>query len=399
MNSNNKKIYIIGAIALCFIVGGTLSFESFARFTKKFNDNKVIKASNFQVTAISNFQDEEIKPGDIIGEDMITLTNDNDYPVEFTLNLEAVDESEKEFLKYLKLTIEGIESTEENNQYKTIVEANNKKDVYTKVEWPDDKEIDAALVEGGSVRYTYDIKAKQLKKDTTGEDNSGVVVPPTTTPNPPVGETGPDSSDESNNNINSIELKDMQWKAISSSNDNKIEKNNEYTLIGTNSYAFLEDLNFDLNTQKINFNSDIEILDNLESENGFNLSLAVKKSDTSTTNTFTYQLFKDIDDIVYMKTSNVYNASSLEPSGIKGSEIKTSELKLNISGTIEYIGGYVSCNMKVKNRDTNEDVYLINETLKSGGYSTSYKLFMNIGGIGAKEGIKIDSMKIEVVNK
>ena len=99
MKRINKNVLIILIVLLCFVIGGTLSHESLARFAKQFDTiNKTVSLATFEVEANSNFEKNVIiKPGDTLSEDTITLINDNEYPVEFTitLNEQSVSDNNK----------------------------------------------------------------------------------------------------------------------------------------------------------------------------------------------------------------------------------------------------------------------------------------------------------------
>ena len=129
MKRFDKKIAVLLGIILCFIIGGTLSFESLARFTKKFETvNKQVSVATFEVSADSEFVSEaEIKPGDVLSADTIKLKNDNDCPVEFTISLseksennnkdKSTSEGAKDLIEYLTLTIDGVNQTESKNDH------------------------------------------------------------------------------------------------------------------------------------------------------------------------------------------------------------------------------------------------------------------------------------------
>ena len=108
MKRFDKKITVLLGIILCFIIGGTLSFESLARFTKKFDASKKVSSAKFEVNAVNTFKDvEKAMPGEEpIAEDKITLSNENDYPVEFTVKLKSENgDKAKDLLEFLNLTI------------------------------------------------------------------------------------------------------------------------------------------------------------------------------------------------------------------------------------------------------------------------------------------------------
>lgn len=168
MKKFEKKITVFLAIIVCFIIGGTLSFESLARFSKKFEAGKSISTAKFEVNAINTFSDVEgVMPGEEpIAEDKITLSNDNNYPVEFTIKLKSENEDKsKNLLEFLKLTITiDKEVRAIQDEYVIKLEPNTDKDVFAKIEWKldDNGEVDADIASEATAVYTYDIKAKQV---------------------------------------------------------------------------------------------------------------------------------------------------------------------------------------------------------------------------------------------
>ena len=106
MKKVDKNTAMLFLVLLCFIIGGSLSFESLARFSKKFEADKSISTSKFEVNAVNTFNDvENAIPGEEpIAEDKITLSNENDYPVEFTVKLKSENKDEsKNLLQFLNL--------------------------------------------------------------------------------------------------------------------------------------------------------------------------------------------------------------------------------------------------------------------------------------------------------
>ena len=301
MKRFDKKIAVLLGIILCFIIGGTLSFESLARFTKKFETvNKKVSVATFEVSADSEFVSEaEIKPGDVLSADTIKLKNDNDYPVEFTISLseksennnkdKSTSEGAKDLIEYLTLTIDGVNQTESKNHYTTIVNPNNEKVVSAKIEWitDDDIEIYENDILDNIASYTYDIKAKQLtNKDSGSNDNIGGGNSDGGEGN---GDTTPgNGSNDGNEDIKSVSLKDISWVATTESNKSKIKVFDDYTIVGANANAVLENLSFDLKEEKIIFNADIELLNtNATDGKGLNFAVGVKDSNESARNIFT----------------------------------------------------------------------------------------------------------------
>lgn len=429
MNKINKKLYIVAVIALCFMVGGTLSFESLARFTKKFdNISKKVTVANFKVEAINNLSETNtIKPGDVIGEDKITLKNDNDYPVEFTIKLDSKNESDKDLLKYLTLTINGADKVENtDNHYKKQLVAGEEQEVYTKLEWKidEDIEIDPDILQGASVQYNYDITAKQVvnsnkpatspETDTDNtpevdsEDKSEEVPKEPETPDVEIG--GSESSDEDNglnrevlyksNFINSTSLDG--WVANDAKNNSKIKIEDNCLIIGTDSNTSLNNFEFNLKDEKIIFNSNIEILNtNQEKDNGLNFTLGVKSAVNAVMNNFTYKIYKEAaNNNLYATFDNIANQNLTDPINIKIDEnkITSNTLNLILVGELELKGDIVYCSMKVKGINGN----ILRESrtpIEGNPYSISHRFYINVSGIGeSREGFKINSMEISKVS-
>lgn len=414
MKRFDKKIAVLLGIILCFIIGGTLSFESLARFTKKFETvNKKVSVATFEVSADSEFVSEaEIKPGDVLSADTIKLKNDNDYPVEFTISLseksennnkdKSTSEGAKDLIEYLTLTIDGVNQTESKNHYTTIVNPNNEKVVSAKIEWitDDDIEIYENDILDNIASYTYDIKAKQLtNKDSGSNDNIGGGNSDGGEGN---GDTTPgNGSNDGNEDIKSVSLKDISWVATTESNKSKIKVFDDYTIVGANANAVLENLSFDLKEENIIFNADIELLNtNATDGKGLNFAVGVKDSNESARNRLTYQLYKDNKSENKELYGNVTNVSNpVSPSDIARNGAKTIEtLNITLVGEIIERDNFAYAKFSMRDRNNNivgsEDI-----EVRCGEYKSTDKAYINIGSIIGQEGIKINSMEVKAVPK
>lgn len=411
MKRFDKKIAVLLGIILCFIIGGTLSFESLARFTKKFETvNKKVSVATFEVSADSKFEPEaEIKPGDVLSADTIKLKNDNDYPVEFTISLseksetnnkeKSTNDGAKDLIEYLTLTIDGVNQTESKNHYKTTVNANNEKVVSAKIEWitDDDIEIYENDILDNIASYTYDIKAKQLNKDNSEDSNNG----DNGSGDNNQGSTDGDENTDGNEEIKSLGLKDISWIATTESNKGKIKVFDDYTIVGANANAVLENLSFDLKKENIIFNADIELLNaNSIDGKGLNFAVGVKDSNESVRNRLTYQLYKDNTSENKELYGNVTSTSNpVSPSDIARNGAKTIEtLNVNLVGEVIERDNFVYAKFSIKDKNNNIVSSGDNE-IKCGQYKSDDEVYINIGSIIGQEGIKINSMEVKAVAK
>ena len=401
MKKIDKKTASLFIILLCFIIGGSLSFESLARFTKKFEIvNKKVSVATFEVSADSEFVSEaEIKPGDVLSADTIKLKNDNDYPVEFTISLseksennnkdKSTSEGAKDLIEYLTLTIDGVNQTESKNHYTTIVNPNNEKVVSAKIEWitDDDIEIYENDILDNIARYTYDIKAKQVLVDDT--------IPPST-------------SDENKEIVfyksdfgNTSYIHD--WKIYDQSIENikKVYIKDSSLIVGTRAWVALGNENLDLKSQKLYFDAEIEILDELNNSkgNGFNLTVGIRDTlNEDNSNNFTYQFYKVKEDdksniftrLTNNNGSNLQNVIYLKDDN----DIVIDSEKLILIGEIELNGDEtIVCNLIIK--DYNSKTILYEKRLEGRKYSKNNKIFINISGFCGGEGVKINSMEVK----
>lgn len=395
MKRFDKKITVLLGIILCFIIGGTLSFESLARFTKKFDASKKVSSAKFEVNAVNTFKDvEKAMPGEEpIAEDKITLSNENDYPVEFTVKLKSENgDKAKDLLEFLNLTITiDNEIKEIQDEYVITLEPNTVKDVFAKIEWKLDEngEVDADKASEATVKYSYDIKAKQL--------NKGNTIP------------GGDDDSSSSNEIVLYDSKfgdllfEHGWKVVSTNPEfqNKVKIEGNSLLVGANSYLELSNENLDLNNQKLIFTADIEVLDKIGSNegNGLNFAIGVRNSQSNyNSNNFTYHLY-NLDNELYIKMSNSNNSHEEDVKLLKDSnDIKINNQRLKLVGeVILNEDENLISNMGVTSINNNE--ILKNRDLRGKGYSTTNKIYVNIDGMYGGNGVKINSLQIKGIEK
>ena len=105
---------------------------------------------------------EDFKPGEFIDYDKITLVNNEDFSVRFTL---FVDEEnlidDRDLLSKLELDVVGANKVFGENKYEVPVDARSSQEVYSNVSWVKG-EIDSNISES-SAKYIYDIEAEENK--------------------------------------------------------------------------------------------------------------------------------------------------------------------------------------------------------------------------------------------
>lgn len=430
MNKINKKASITLIVLLCFVIGGALSFESLARFSRKFESNKNISIAKFKVDAVNTFNGVEgIVPSDKpIAEDKITLTNDNDYPVEFTVKLKLKNENiEKDLLQFLNLTIKiDNEIKEIQDEYVIKVEPKTNKEIFTKIEWKLDEngEVDADIASEATAIYSYDIKAKQLTNNnleendnegSTGGTNSGDGN------NGSIGDSEGSNSDNDNNDESSnldsrilyksnySESNDTSgdniidgWTAAENKNQSLVYLNNGSLILGTKSYTDLNIREFDLNNESLEFKINANLVESNSSQSegrGVNLGINLRKENSENAlHEFTYQFFKFTgEDKVYIKnvdgntvTSNLIS----DMDRLNDGSIESNNLQLE--GKIYLESGNIKCTMKVKDPNNIEKT-VIEKTMNGKPYEIGSKIYFKVGTIIGKEGIKINSMEVKAV--
>lgn len=388
MKKVNKKLVSVLIIMACVIIGGTLSFESLARFSKKFADNQTISTDKFKVDVVNTFKDlDKIVPGDNpIAEDTITLSNDNDYPVEFTVKLKSENKvADKNLLEYLKLIITIDNETEEaQNEYIIRLNPGDKKIILATVEWKLDEngEVDANIAEEATVEYSYDIKAKQLSNDESSSGGTG---------------ENPDGNDVSigdSSKVKVLTLNNINWNLDTEAEKNNVEIYNDYTIVKGKVDINLDNFNVNLNEENLTFNSDIELLqDSSETNKGINFSIGFKGFNNIIKNRLTYQLYSQ--GKIYGRvacTNSVITPDKLIVND--GKIIKSSEVKLK--GEIYKEDDLVYANIAILDKDGNK---VTDKRENYGNYKTTDKLYLYVNDIIGGEGIKIKSMELKAINK
>lgn len=391
MKKVDKNTAMLFLVLLCFIIGGSLSFESLARFSKKFEADKSISTSKFEVNAVNTFNDvENAIPGEEpIAEDKITLSNENDYPVEFTVKLKSENKDEsKNLLQFLNLTITiDNEVKEIQDEYVIRLEPNTVKDIFAKIEWRLDEngEIDAEVASEATAVYSYDIKAKQLPNDNS---NDRILY---------------ESKYSDFNSSSEGEIIDG-WTAASNEKQNLIYVDNGSLVLGTKCYTDLDINDFNLNNENLEFKINAQLIESdaiKDVGRGVNLGVNIRKDiNENSPYEFTYQLYKvKGEDKVYIRNADGNNSSSRLISEMQISNDGSIEKNnLELSGKIYLDSGNIKCNMKARESTVNESI-VIEKNMTGRKYEEGSKLYFNIGNIAGKEGIKINSMEVKAVPK
>lgn len=391
MKKVDKNTAMLFLVLLCFIIGGSLSFESLARFSKKFEADKSISTAKFEVNAVNTFDDvENAIPGEEpIAEDKITLSNENDYPVEFTVKLKSENKDEsKNLLQFLNLTITiDNEVKEIQDEYVIRLEPNTVKDIFAKIEWRLDEngEIDAEVASEATAVYSYDIKAKQLPNDNS---NDRILY---------------ESKYSDFNSGSEGEIIDG-WTAASNEKQNLIYVDNGSLVLGTKCYTDLDINDFNLNNENLEFKINAQLIESdaiKDVGRGVNLGVNIRKDiNENSPYEFTYQLYKvKGEDKVYIRNADGNNSSSRLISEMQISNDGSIEKNnLELSGKIYLDSGNIKCNMKAKESTVNESI-VIEKNMTGRKYEEGSKLYFNIGNIAGKEGIKINSMEVKAVPK
>ena len=391
MKKVDKNTAMLFLVLLCFIIGGSLSFESLARFSKKFEADKSISTAKFEVNAVNTFNDvENAIPGEEpIAEDKITLSNENDYPVEFTVKLKSENKDEsKDLLQFLNLTITiDNEVKEIQDEYVIRLEPNTVKDIFAKIEWRLDEngEIDAEVASEATAVYSYDIKAKQLPNDNS---NDRILY---------------ESKYSDFNSGSEGEIIDG-WTAASNEKQNLIYVDNGSLVLGTKCYTDLDINDFNLNNENLEFKINAQLIESdaiKDVGRGVNLGVNIRKDiNENSPYEFTYQLYKvKGEDKVYIRNADGNNSSSRLISEMQISNDGSIEKNnLELSGKIYLDSGNIKCNMKARESTVNESI-VIEKNMTGRKYEEGSKLYFNIGNIAGKEGIKINSMEVKAVPK
>ena len=172
-------------------------------------------------------------------------------------------------------------------------------------------------------------------------------------------------------------------------------------IVGTRAWVALGNENLDLKSQKLYFDAEIEILDELNNSkgNGFNLTVGIRDTlNEDNSNNFTYQFYKVKEDdksniftrLTNNNGSNLQNVMYLKDDN----DIVIDSEKLILIGEIELNGDEtIVCNLIIK--DYNSKTILYEKRLYGRKYSENNKIFINISGFCGGEGVKINSMEVK----
>lgn len=172
-------------------------------------------------------------------------------------------------------------------------------------------------------------------------------------------------------------------------------------IVGTRAWVALGNENLDLKSQKLYFDAEIEILDELNNSkgNGFNLTVGIRDTlNEDNSNNFTYQFYKVKEDdksniftrLTNNNGSNLQNVIYLKDDN----DIVIDSEKLILIGEIELNGDEtIVCNLIIK--DYNSKTILYEKRLEGRKYSKNNKIFINISGFCGGEGVKINSMAVK----
>ena len=144
-------------------VGLVLNAPSMATYVQNLNASQTITAATWSVELGNNLGEHTIFPGDTVSNDTITLKNNNNYPVKYTIKL--TNEGDVEFNNALSLNVtHGTNSyTEKSGEGEVVVGQGRTITLNSNVVWntTDNDTIHA----GKQVKYNYDITAEKVGED------------------------------------------------------------------------------------------------------------------------------------------------------------------------------------------------------------------------------------------
>ena len=160
MNKRKKVYSLVGGL---LATGLMLNAPSMSAYVENFKAEQVIKAANWDAKVENNLKNHTMLPGQIISEDTITLKNNNEYPVEFTISL---SDDGSDLKDVLELT---ITDSDNNNKLGTTITLNGKTEIElnSNIVWPDGSN-DIAY-EGKEITYKYNITAQSINGQTSEE--------------------------------------------------------------------------------------------------------------------------------------------------------------------------------------------------------------------------------------
>lgn len=396
---NKKKIMVCTLVGI-LVFSLAFSAKTIARFTKKLAPvSQTINATSFDVTTDSTLEDRNAnKPGEVISSDTITLKNENDYDVEFIIKLTAENLNETQFIDYLNLTIiDGeipLEATE--NQYKIKVLSNTVKAVTAKVEWKTDEngEIDATVIEGGAVKYNYDIVAKQVlasHNDPIPEENENETTPEDPTPVEPIPEDEPSENSPETSILKTFTTEQdiAPWVGITNTNPSQVRVlDNNSMVIKSNVYTELSEYTKLNEGEMLTIKSKVQFTGDNNAEEGFVYSLMMTEDFNIKQNNYTTTIYKKLGSI-YIDAEKINNPNAPSAAVAKGN--KTSETDFILINEFYKSNGTIYCDIKIADKDGN----VIKEWLKNKhSDNDNYKLYTSLNRLVGTSGVRVKGIEI-----
>lgn len=372
----NKRKLIVYTIASVLIFSLAFNARTIARFSKKLDSvSQTINATSFDVETNNTLEDKDAhRPGELISEDTITLKNENDYDVEFIIKLTAENINETEFINYLNLTILDGENPLEgsNNEYKIQVPKNTEKLVIAKVDWKTDEngEVDASAIEGGAVKYTYDIVAKQIITDSDSKAEE-------------------DTSVESYIKTFTTDADIESWLGVNNSNLSQVRVlDSNSMIIKQDSYTEFQEYSKLNEGETLTIKTKVEFTGDNDAEEGFVYSLMMSDDFNNKQNNYTSTIYKKMG-VIYIDAEKINYPKT--PSNIVAKGNKTEETEFTLINKFHKEGQKIYGDMIIADRDGNT----IKEWLKN--YHTdsdSYKLYASLNNLVGSSGIRVKEIEI-----
>lgn len=372
----NKRKFIACTIASVLIFSLAFNGRTIARFSKKFDTvSQTINAASFNVETNNTLKNKDAhKPGELISEDTITLKNDNDYDVEFIIKLTAENINETEFINYLNLTILDGENPLEgsNNEYKIQIPKNTEKIVVAKVDWKTDEngEVDASAIEGGAVKYIYDIVAKQiiLDSDSKAEEDASVKKYIKTF-------------------ITDADVE--SWVGITNSNPSQVrELNDNSMIIKKDAYTELKEYSKLNEGETLTIKTKAEFIGSNDAEEGFVYSLMMSDDFNNKKNNYTSTIYKKMGNI-YIDAEKINYPKT--PSNIVAKGNKTIETQFILSSQFTKKDNNVKCYTIIADKDGNSiKEWALDKHLDD----DNYKLYASFNNLIGTSGIRVKEIEI-----
>ena len=145
------------------VTGLVFNAPSMATYIQKFNATQTINAATWNVEFGNNLREHTILPGDTVSDDTITLTNKNNYPVKYTIEL--TNKGDAAFNNALSLTVtDGTNSyTDKSGKGEVIVGAGETITLNSNVKW--NATGNDTIHAGKQVKYNYNIVAEKEKEE------------------------------------------------------------------------------------------------------------------------------------------------------------------------------------------------------------------------------------------